>query len=108
MQPQPERGAAEAGARLYQFSTVTGGTVTFNHDICAGCESKVCVKECARQILSLNEQGLPVLNITREEAQKGRCAECLACEVDCLFKGAGGGRITLPIPGFDEYLADAS
>ena len=108
VQPQPERGAAAAGARLYQFSTVTGGTVTFNHDICAGCESKVCVKECARQILSLNEEGLPVLNITREEAQKGRCAECLACEVDCLFKGAGGGRITLPIPGFDEYLAAAS
>ena len=107
-QPQPERGAAEAGAHLYQFSTVTGGTVTFNHDICADCESKICVKECARQILSLNEQGLPVLNITREEAQKGRCAECLACEVDCLFKGAGGGRITLPIPGLDEYLATAS
>ena len=44
-------------------------------------------------------------NITREEAQKGRCAECLACEVDCAFKGAGGGTIDLPIPGLDEYLA---
>jgi hypothetical protein len=64
------------------------------------------VQECARQILSLNDQGLPELNITREEAKKGRCIECLACEVDCTFRGAGGGRIELPIPGLDAYLAE--
>jgi hypothetical protein len=46
-----------------------------------------------------------VLNITKDEAQKGRCVECLACEVDCLFQGMAGGRIDLPIPGLDEYLA---
>jgi succinyl-CoA synthetase beta subunit len=107
MMPQPQHRAPDDNARLYQFATVTGGTVTFEHDICAACESKICVEECARHILSLNDEGLPVLNITPEEAQKGRCAECLACEVDCFFKGAGGGRITLPIPGFDEYLAAA-
>jgi succinyl-CoA synthetase beta subunit len=90
--------------RLYQFRTVTGGTITYDHSVCAACESKICVKECARQILSLNDEGLPELNITAEEAQKGRCVECLACEVDCTFKGAGGGRIELPIPGLDEYL----
>jgi ferredoxin-like protein FixX len=83
---------------------VSGGTITFDHSICATCESKVCVQECARQILSLNDQGLPELNITREEAKKGRCVECLACEVDCRFKGAGGGQIELPIPGMDEHL----
>ena len=98
---QPE-GAGEP--RLYQFETVTGGTVTFDHSICAACESKICIQECARQILSPNDEGLPVLNITREEAKKGRCAECLACEIDCLFKGAGGGKIELPIPGLDEVL----
>ncbi len=86
----------------YSFETVTGGTVTFDHAICATCESKVCVKECARQILSLNDEGLPILNITREEAAKGRCVECLACEVECLLHGAGGGTIHLPIPGLDE------
>ncbi len=86
----------------YSFETVTGGTVTFDHAVCAACESKVCVKECARQILSLNDEGLPELNITPEEAQKGRCVECLACEVDCLLYGAGGGRVELPIPGLDE------
>lgn len=86
----------------YSFETVTGGTITFDHALCAMCASKVCVEECAREILSLNVDGLPVLNITREEAKKGRCVECLACEVDCLFHGVSGGRVELPIPGLDK------
>lgn len=94
-------------SRFYQFETATGGTITYDHGVCATCDSKICVQECARQILSLNDQGLPELNITRQEAQKGRCVECLACEVDCLFRGAGGGTIRLPIPGFEEYLKEA-
>ncbi|HSR34110.1 MAG TPA: ATP-grasp domain-containing protein [Anaerolineae bacterium] len=96
--PEPRR---EGEPRLYQFETVTGGTITYDHSVCAGCETKICVKECARQILSLDNAGLPVLNISKEEAQKGRCVECLACEVDCTFKGAGGGKIELPIPELD-------
>jgi succinyl-CoA synthetase beta subunit len=91
---------------LYQFETVTGGTITYDHSICATCDSKICIQECARQILSLNEEGLPELNISLEEAKKGRCVECLACEVDCWFKGAGGGKIELPIPGLDEHLTE--
>ena len=92
----------------YSFETVTGGTVTFDHAVCATCETKICVQECARQILSLNEKGLPVLNITPEEAKKGRCVECLACEVDCLLHGAGGGHVHLPIPGLEGYRAKIS
>ncbi|MFC2031499.1 ATP-grasp domain-containing protein [Chloroflexota bacterium] len=95
-----------AGTQLYRFETVTGGTITYDYEVCKRCDSKVCVQECARQILSLNDEGLPELNITREEAQKGRCVECLACEVDCLFLGAGGGRIDLPIPRFEEYAKE--
>jgi succinyl-CoA synthetase beta subunit len=94
-----------APQRPYSFETVTGGTITYDHALCAMCESKVCVHECVPQILSLNDEGLPELNITREEAKKGRCIECLACEVECLFRGAGGGRVHLPIPGLDEYKA---
>ncbi len=93
-QPQIKSPASED---LYSFETVTHGTVTYDHALCAACESKVCVRECVPQILSLNEEGLPELNISREEARKGACIECLACEVDCLFYGAGGGRIELPI-----------
>ena len=85
----------------YTFKTVTGGTVTYDHAICATCESKVCIEACGRQILKLNDDGCPVLNITLEEAKKGRCSECLGCEVDCLLYGAGGGKVTLPIPGLD-------
>ena len=75
--------------------------VTFDHAVCRTCESKVCIEDCARHILKL-EDGVPVLNITREEAKKGRCVECLACEVECFFQGAGGGHVDLPIPGLDE------
>jgi succinyl-CoA synthetase beta subunit len=91
--------------RLYQFQTVTGGTVTYDHSVCAACETKICVKECVPKILSLDADGCPVLNITEEEARKGRCSECLACEVECFFGGAGGGTIDLPIPGLDETVA---
>jgi hypothetical protein len=89
----------------YRFETVTKGTVTFDHAVCATCETTICVEECARQILSLNDDGLPVLNITHEEARKGQCVECLACEVACLLEGAGGGHIHLPIPGLQETKA---
>jgi succinyl-CoA synthetase beta subunit len=102
--PAPQR---VGEPRLYRFQTVTGGTITYDHSICAACPTKICVAECNPKILSLNDEGLPVLNITAEEAKKGRCNECLACEVDCTFKGAGGGSIVLPIPGLDEYLAKA-
>jgi succinyl-CoA synthetase beta subunit len=105
VKPKPRPAPQRVGeSRLYQFQTVTGGTVTYDHSICAACDSKVCVQECVPKILSLNDERLPVLNITAEEAKKGRCSECLACEVDCFFRGAGGGRIVLPVPGLDEYL----
>ncbi len=103
--PEPRRSGEP---KLYQFETVTGGTITYDHSVCANCESKICVEECVPHILSLTDDGLPVLNITPEEAKKGRCSECLACEVECFFGGAGGGKIELPIPGLDDYLAAAS
>ncbi len=109
VEPQARPEPARAGeAATYPFQTVTGGTITYDHAVCRTCETKVCVKECVPKILSLSEEGLPVLNITPEDAAKGRCSECLACEVECFFHGAGGGRIELPIPGLDEYLAQGS
>jgi succinyl-CoA synthetase beta subunit len=87
----------------YSFATVTGGTVSFDYARCEGCESKTCVADCVPQILKL-EGGRPVLNISAEDAKKGKCSECLACEVECRARGNGGGRITLPIPGLDDFL----
>ena len=46
---------------------------------------------------------MPILNISRDEARRGGCVECLACEVECYFLGSGGGRIFLPVEGLDEY-----
>ncbi len=88
----------------YSFQTITCGTVTFDHAVCRTCESKVCVADCVPQILKLAD-GVPVLSIPPEEAQRGGCSECLACEVECRFRGAGGGHVHLPIPGLDEYRA---
>jgi succinyl-CoA synthetase beta subunit len=85
----------------YTFETVTDGVVTYDHDICVTCKSKACIEACVPQILKLNDAGAPVLNISREEAKKGGCIECLACEVDCFLYGAGGGYIALPIPELD-------
>jgi len=92
--------------RPYTFETVTGGTVILDHAVCATCESKICVRECVPQILTLDEEGCPVLNIAPEEAKKGRCIECLACDVACYFHGAGGGYVELPIPGLKEYCLE--
>ncbi len=85
----------------YTFESPTG-MVTYDHAVCDTCETKVCVKTCVRQILNL-ENGRPVLNISREDAKRGRCVECLACEVECHFEGEGGGYVDLPIPGLEEY-----
>jgi hypothetical protein len=85
----------------YSFETVTGGTVTFDYARCRECESKICVETCVPKILSL-EGDVPVLNITREDANRGGCIECLACEVECHFLGNRGGRIELPIAGLEN------
>jgi hypothetical protein len=85
----------------YSFDTVTGGQVIFDHAACMECESKICIETCVPGILSL-EDGVPILNITKEEAQKGRCSECLACEIECFFEGNQGGQVVLPIPGLTE------
>ncbi len=85
----------------YLFETPTG-SVRFDHAICAECENQICVKNCTQQILAL-EDGVPVLTIPKDEAKKGKCSECLACEVDCAYYGAGGGYVHLPIEGLDDY-----
>jgi succinyl-CoA synthetase beta subunit len=97
----PEARIIPPAQNPYQFETVTGGTITYDHDVCLNCESKACVKTCVPQILSIVDD-VPVLNISREEAKKGGCTECLACEVECHFLGNKGGFIRLPIAGLES------
>jgi len=92
----PAQRPAQNAAEPYTFETITGGSITYDHALCRSCESKACVHTCDPKILSL-EGEVPVLNITRDEAKRGGCTECLACEVECHFLGNRGGRIHLPI-----------
>jgi succinyl-CoA synthetase beta subunit len=87
-------------AEPYSFETVTGGTVTYDHARCRDCASKICIETCVPKILSLDGD-VPVLNIGHDDAKRGGCIECLACEVECHFLGNRGGRISLPIQGLD-------
>jgi len=48
--------------------------------------------------------GKPTLSITPEEAERGRCTECLACELACEFHGNKAIFIDLPIPGLEEAM----
>jgi succinyl-CoA synthetase beta subunit len=102
--PQPPHREPGPAAKPYAFATPTG-EITYDHAVCARCASKTCVSACVPQILKLSEEGLPVLKVTLEEAQRGRCTECLACEVDCRMLGAGGGHVRLPVPGLEDYRA---
>jgi len=90
----------------YGFKTLTGQWV-IDHAKCANCETKPCVDACHPNILEIIN-GKVMLNITEEEAAKGRCTECLACEIACWSESNSAIRIDLPIPGYDEYVKETS
>jgi ferredoxin-like protein FixX len=100
-EPPPGR-VRPAAAEPYAFETVSGGTVTLDHARCRACASKACIDACVPGILSLDDE-VPVLNITRAQAKKGGCVECLACEIECHFLGNRGGYVELPIAGLEAY-----
>jgi len=85
----------------YCFETPTG-SIDIDHELCSRCESYACVEACVPSILEIRE-GRPFLNIDRERAKRGGCIECLACELECFFRGAKAVRIELPIDGLEEY-----
>ena len=59
-------------------------------------------------MLFRSENDLPALRVTQEEAAKGGCIECLACELACVTDGAGGITFSLPQPELDAWLAEAA
>jgi succinyl-CoA synthetase beta subunit len=101
--PKPERTTVPEKTK-YEFATRTG-SITIDHARCEGCADKPCIAECIPEILKDDGKGHAVLAITEEEAKKGGCVECLACEFACRFHGEDALRIELPIPGLDEYRA---
>jgi succinyl-CoA synthetase beta subunit len=99
-------GRSNPGPGAYGFETVTG-QVLIDHQKCASCQDKPCIAACDQEVLRL-EEGEPVLALTPEEAKKGRCTECLACEIACEFEGEKGLCIDLPIPGLSEALREGA
>jgi succinyl-CoA synthetase beta subunit len=89
------------GPQSYNFETMTG-KIFIDHQKCSGCKSKGCIEACSAQILKLEEEQ-PVLAISQEEAKKGKCTECLVCEIFCTFHEQKAVFIQLPIPGLKEY-----
>jgi succinyl-CoA synthetase beta subunit len=85
----------------YRFATLTG-SVSINHERCRKCADKSCIASCSPGILKI-EDGRPVLAVTPEEARRGKCTECLACEIQCRFHERAAIFIQLPIPGLEEY-----
>jgi succinyl-CoA synthetase beta subunit len=88
-------------ADSYVFDTLTG-RIVIDQSKCISCGTKGCVDACAPEILKLVD-GRPVLAVTEEEAKKGKCTECLACEIFCRFHEQDSIHILLPIPGLKEY-----
>ena len=84
----------------YSFKTLTG-EIFYDHTLCADCIDTPCIASCEPGILKL-ENDLPVLNISVEEAAKGKCTECLACEQECHYLGNKGAYISLPIEGLTD------
>jgi NAD-dependent dihydropyrimidine dehydrogenase PreA subunit len=93
----------------FQFPVFSGGTVSFDLDTCARCETKACVTACNAPnlacVLELRD-GLPALKVTPEQAARGGCIECLACELACATDGIGGIDFTLPMPELDRHLRE--
>jgi len=89
--------------RAYVFATLTG-RIAINQSKCSACRTRGCVEACASKVLKL-EEGRPVLAIPAEDAKRGKCTECLACEIFCTFHEEDAIVIHLPIPGLAEYRA---
>jgi succinyl-CoA synthetase beta subunit len=100
---QSRKPAARAFTGDYEFKTPTG-RIRFDYGECRRGAAEVIVNSCKPGILKL-ENGVPVLAVTREEAARNKCIECLACEIESLFAGYDAVRIDLPIPGLDPAPA---
>jgi succinyl-CoA synthetase beta subunit len=83
----------------YVFSIRTG-EIAVDHAACAHCQSKACIAACPPQILELDGDAV-VLAIPQDEAVRGGCIECAACEVACRLRGESGLHIRWPIPGLE-------
>jgi hypothetical protein len=43
---------------------------------------------------------------SQAEIKKGKCTDCLACELACQLQGLGGVTVSYAIPKLDGYLEE--
>lgn len=104
--PRPSTSRKRPILPTYEFETLTG-ILSVDYEKCRECTEKPCVDSCRPAILKFEKES-PVLAISREEAKRGKCTECLACELACEFQGNGAIFIDLPIPGLDNIQREGA
>jgi succinyl-CoA synthetase beta subunit len=82
----------------YSFKTKTG-TVSFDYNGLDEISATKIVESCPQKILKSDENNMPVLATEREEVERGKCSECLACEFASLDLGLNSVKIEFPIEG---------
>ena len=78
------------------------GEIFIDEEKCRECTQQYCVEACQYQILGQRLGGPPRLELPPEDVKRGKCVECLACELACAFHGRNGLTIQLPLPAEQE------
>ncbi len=84
----------------YSFKTKTG-TISFDYSNLDELSATKIVESCPQKILKSDENNMPVLAIEPEDAERGKCSECLACEFASLDLGLNAVAIEFPIEGLN-------
>jgi len=104
IKPEPIS-AEKMPADAYRFKTITG-EISINQGLWTEEAAEAVVASCPRKILKLEQHGDEnhvVLAIDEADAKKGKCIECLACELTAYEQGCKAIRIDLPLPTKDGY-----
>jgi succinyl-CoA synthetase beta subunit len=92
---------ADGSSSDYEFKTKTG-SISFDCSNLNKDSAEKIVASCPQKILKLDKNDKPVLAIEREEVERGKCSECLACEFASLDLGLNAVKIDFPIEGLIE------
>lgn len=107
--PQPEPiSAPDMPEDAYRFTTLTG-CISIDQSRWTPETAQAVAAVCPTKILKVEEAGQPqvVLAISEAEAKKGKCIECLACELKSYELGVRAIRIDLPMPAMEDAQGGA-
>ena len=94
---------------VLEFETMGGAQIRFDLRKCDECGTKACIEAdhlpFLGPVLELKD-GRPSLMWSKDEIKKGKCTDCVACELACQLHGNGGVKITYSIPKLNEYVEE--